>query len=230
MQNSNGERAHETWLLRGRLTKGILVFIAVIIILFMTWLVFVYTRSTADQEIFNAIAPLVTESRTRFMRWLTYMGNYQFLVPANLLLVGFFIWRKRKWMAIRLAFLSLGGLGLKLLLKNLFQRARPIDPVIEGGVAGFSFPSGHALMSVVCYGFLIWWVAISIKSKWVQGILVFFLLLLILLISFTRIYLRVHYTTDILAGICIGFVWLVLALLQVDKWEERELLRQSEKS
>ena len=57
---SNAEKIRETWLLRGRFTKGIFVFTAVLIILFMTWLVFIYTKSTTDQKIFNAIAPHIT--------------------------------------------------------------------------------------------------------------------------------------------------------------------------
>jgi membrane-associated phospholipid phosphatase len=217
------ERIRETWLLRGRLTKGILVLTASLIVLFMTWLVFVYSKSTADQQIFDAISPVITPTLTRFMRFITYLGNPQFLVPVNLLLVIFLLFRKKEWLALRLAVVSLGGLGVKLLLKNLFQRARPIDPVIEGGVSGYSFPSGHALLGVVFYGFLIWWAAISIRNKWLQGFIIGILLLIILSVSFSRIYLRVHYSTDIMAGLCLGFVWLIFAFWQIDRIEIRML-------
>lgn len=222
-RKERAQRVRETWLFRGRLKKGVLFITAALIIIFMMWVVFIYTKSSADQRVFEAIAPHITPLRTRIMRIITYMGNPEFLTPANLLLLFFFIFRKRKWMAIRIFVVALGGLGIKLLIKHLFQRLRPLDPVIEGGVAGYSFPSGHALMAVVFYGFLVWWAAISIHNKWKQGILIGILILVILLVSFSRIYLRVHYTTDILAGLCFGFCWLVFSLWVVDKFEVRSL-------
>lgn len=186
-------------------------------------MVFIYTKSSADQRVFDAIEPHITPFRTRIMRLITYLGNPQFLVPFNLLLLAFFIVDRKKWMAVRIVVVALGGLLIKLLFKYLFQRLRPLDPVIEGGVAGYSFPSGHALMSVVVYGFLVWWAAISIHNRWKQGIVVGLLIILIFLVCFSRIYLRVHYTTDILAGICFGFCWLIFSLWIVDKFEVKSL-------
>ena len=222
-RKERSERVRETWLFRGRLKKGILFITALLVILFMMWVVFIYTKSQADQRVFEAIAPHITPIRTRIMRLITYLGNPQFLVPFNLLLLAFFIVDRKKWMALRILVVALGGLGIKLLMKHIFQRLRPLDPVIEGGVAGYSFPSGHALMSVVVYGFLVWWAAISIRNKWTQVIVIALLIMLIFLVSFSRIYLRVHYTTDILAGICFGFCWLIFSLWLVDKFEVRSL-------
>jgi membrane-associated phospholipid phosphatase len=217
------ERIRETWLLRGKLTKGILVIAASVIILFMTWLVFVYTKSQADQRVFNAIFPYESHGLTKFMRFITFMANPEFLVPVITGLVIFLLVINKKWLALRLGTVALGGLFIKLLLKNAFRRDRPIDPVIIGGVDGYSFPSGHALMSVVFYGFLIWLAAIAIRNKLIQGVIIGVLLLIILIISFSRVYLRVHYTTDILAGICIGFIWLIFALWQIDRFEVKTL-------
>ena len=222
------QKIRETWLFRGRLTRGLLVFAALLVVAFMMWIVFVYSKSQADQQIFEAIAPHITVGRTRFMLFITYLGNPQFLVPANLALFAFLLIRKKNWLAIHLAAVSVGGLLIKLIMKQIFQRIRPLDPVIEGGVAGFSFPSGHALMAVACYGFLIWWAAISVRNKGLQGFIIAILLVLIALISFSRVYLRVHYTTDILAGICLGFSWLVFAIWQVDKLEIRTMERRKE--
>ncbi len=226
-RSEKAERVRETWLFRGRLTKGVLFISAFLVILFMMWVVFIYSKSSADQRVFDAISPHITPIRTRIMRLITYMGNPQFLVPANLLLLAFFLVNRKKWMALRILVVSLGGLGIKLLIKHLFQRLRPLDPVIEGGVAGYSFPSGHALMSVVFYGFLVWWAATSIHNKLYQGIVIGLLILLIILVSFSRIYLRVHYTTDILAGICFGFCWLLFSLWIVDKFEIKSLNNNS---
>ena len=139
-RKERAERVRETWLFRGRLKKGILFITAALIIIFMMWVVFIYTKSSADQRVFEAIAPHITPIRTRIMRLITYMGNPEFLTPANLLLLLFFIARKKKWMAIRIVTVALGGLGIKLLVKHIFQRLRPLDPVIEGGVGAIAFP------------------------------------------------------------------------------------------
>jgi undecaprenyl-diphosphatase len=215
----------ETWLFKGRLRSGILFTTAMLVIIFMMWVVFIYTKSNADQLIFDAIAPYLTLERTGFVLFITFLGHLYFLVAVSLTLIILFTLFKKKWFALKLAVVSIGGLMIKLFMKILLHRNRPINPVIEGGAAGFSFPSGHALSAVIFYGFLIWWVAISVRNKLLQGTLILFLILLILAIGFSRIYLRVHYTTDVLTGFCVGYVWLISGLWMIDKVELRYLSR-----
>ena len=109
------------------------------------------------------------------------------------------------------------------LFKNLIGRHRPADPLIQG-VTNFSFPSGHAFMSVAFYGLLIAWIMTSIKSNWQRQAAITFLVLLILLIGFSRIYLRVHYLTDVIAGLCTGTIWLITCFWLMNKaatkWSE----------
>ncbi len=119
-------------------------------------------------------------------------------------------------MAIRTGAVLLSSLLVMSLLKRLIQRQRPPDPLVDG-ITNYSFPSGHAFMSVAFYGLLIWYATIYIHTKWLRGMLIFFLLFVIALIGFSRIYLRVHYATDVIAGICIGFVWLDFCLWFIDK-------------
>lgn len=213
--NQNNKRT--LWLSPNRAVTKILLTIALVSILFLVWVVVVHGSNSFDQKTFNLLAPHITEGRTRFMLFITFLGNPVFLVPANLLLLLFFLIKKNKWAAISITLLSLGGLGIKLFLKQVFHRLRPDNSLIEGGVNGFSFPSGHALLSVAFYGFLIWLTAHSISSKWLQRGVIAFLVLLILAISFSRIYLRVHYATDVIAGLCIGFVWLSFCFWFIDK-------------
>lgn len=119
-------------------------------------------------------------------------------------------------MAIKTAIVLVSSLLVMSLLKSLIQRHRPPNPLVEG-ITNYSFPSGHAFMGVVFYGLLIWYASIYIRTKWLQQIIIFFLLLVIAAIGFSRIYLRVHYATDVIAGICIGFVWLDFCLWLIDK-------------
>lgn len=105
------------------------------------------------------------------------------------------------------------------ILKRLFNRSRPDIPLLYEA-EGLSFPSGHALMSVTFYGLLIYIVYKTFKQKSIKWILISLLMFLIVIIGFTRIYLRVHYTTDVIAGYCIGFLWLVFAVWLLNKMEK----------
>jgi undecaprenyl-diphosphatase len=90
------------------------------------------------------------------------------------------------------------------------------------GITNFGFPSGHALMGVAFYGLLIWWIMDNIKDKWQKRIMISFLLFLLFLIGFSRVYLRVHYLTDVIAGYCIGTAWLISCLWLMDKVRRRK--------
>jgi len=103
-------------------------------------------------------------------------------------------------------------------LKNLFGRPRPENPLLRT-VSGLSFPSGHALISVAFYGLLIYLLWHNISNKILRGFLIILLLILILMIGVSRIYLRVHYASDVLAGFAMGLIWLVLSIWTVRKIE-----------
>lgn len=179
-------------------------------------LVFILRNDSFDTAVFSFAADHTSPACTRFMRFITFMGRHSFLIPANLVLIACFIILKNKYWAIRVAVVSLSSLGLMSLLKNLVQRHRPENPMVEG-ITNFGFPSGHAFMSVAFYGLLALWTAATIKNKWQRRVIISFLLLLILLIGYSRIYLRVHYATDVIAGFCIGICWLFFCLWLINK-------------
>jgi undecaprenyl-diphosphatase len=85
---------------------------------------------------------------------------------------------------------------------------------------GLSFPSGHALMSVTFYGLLIYIVFKNVANKSLRWTLISLLLVLILTIGFSRIYLRVHYASDVIAGFCVGLLWLVICVAVLNKLEK----------
>jgi membrane-associated phospholipid phosphatase len=203
-------------------TATIILFIsASVLLICIICLFLLYNTVPFDQEIFAAISPYITESRTRFMVAVSFLGNHIFLVPVNLLLLFYFIIRKNNRLALRIAVISLSSLSLMSFFKNIFQRHRPEQPLVDG-VTNFSFPSGHAFMSVAFYGLLIWLIAISIINKRIQQLVIAFLLLLILLIGFSRIYLRMHYTSDVLAGFCMGYIWMIFCLWLTDKAQQEK--------
>lgn len=218
LNTTNKKTRLSLWLIPRRTAKKILLAVALLLIFFLVWVVFVYGRSSFDQNTFSFIAPHITEDRTSMMLFISFLGKHTFLTPAISLLITYFLLKKNKWMAIRTATVLLSSLLLMSLLKRLIQRQRPPDPLVEG-ITNFSFPSGHAFMGVAFYGLLIWLASEYISTNWLRRTVIALLLFIIAAIGFSRIYLRVHYATDVIAGICIGFVWLDFCLWFIDKKE-----------
>ncbi|HYC39614.1 MAG TPA: phosphatase PAP2 family protein [Chitinophagaceae bacterium] len=180
-----------------------------------------------DLNAFERVQRLVSPSNNRRMLFITALGKHQFLVPANLSVLGWYLFvRKHTWFSVRVVSIALSSLGLMLLFKKIFSRKRPANPLLSP-VRGMSFPSGHAMMSTTFYGLLIY--IITQKSgPAAQAALIPPLVLLILAVGFSRIYLRVHYTSDVLAGHTIGLAWLGLSLNTIRRLEafNREQVRR----
>jgi undecaprenyl-diphosphatase len=172
-----------------------------------------------DMMIFDRIKPRVNTVNNKIMLFVTFLGKHQFLIPANLILIFYFILvKKQTWFSIRVITIAISSLVLMLLLKQLFQRKRPLSPLLKAA-RGLSFPSGHAIMAVTFYGLLIYILQHTITIDWLKWILFILVFGLIILIGFSRIYLRVHYASDVLGGFIIGLLWLLISLA-VLKWLE----------
>ena len=173
-----------------------------------------------DLAVFDRMQSWPNPRRNRIMLWITFLGKHQFLVPANLLLIiYFFLIARLTWFSVRVLAIALSSLILMLMLKWVFGRKRPLSPLLKAA-RGLSFPSGHAIMSVSFFGVIIYCVLHSSFPEWVKIVATILLIVLILLIGFSRIYLRVHYTSDVLAGFLIGLIWLLITLAVVEKAEQ----------
>ena len=184
---------------------------AFILLLLITWMVFVTRYTALDETVFRFITPSITPERTTWMKAVTFFGNYKFLLPANLLLIAVLLLLNESFTAWQVAVVALSSLLLKLGLKELFARNRPVNPMVDG-ITNYSFPSGHAMMGVAFFGLLIWLAEKYIRNGFWRWASIALLVFIILLVSFSRIYLRVHYTTDVLAGLCLGSCWLYFCL------------------
>jgi undecaprenyl-diphosphatase len=129
--------------------------------------------------------------------------------------------RKRSWLSIRVASIAISSLGLMFLLKYLFKRKRPLYPL--EAAKGLSFPSGHAIMSVTFYGLLIYVVSQTIKDKPLKWTLIVSLAAFVQLIGFSRVYLRVHYASDVAVGYITGLMWLLISLKVLKRMENYTL-------
>lgn len=189
---------------------------SVILLLIMIWLVFIARDMQFDQTVQSFISNLENNKVTPFMKGVSFLGNHNFLIPANILLIIFFLIQKRKLEGLTVFVVALSSLGLMSLLKRLFHRLRPADPMVEG-ITNFSFPSGHAFMSIALYGLLLYFLIQKIKPGCLRTILVSFLLFIIFIIGISRIYLRVHYPSDIIAGWTLGIIWLLIVVAVLKK-------------
>jgi undecaprenyl-diphosphatase len=124
---------------------------------------------------------------------------------------------KQKRKALFVFFAGAGALALFSVLKLIFARPRPLYPLLSPE-HGFSFPSGHATFSFVFYGALAYLAWLTNFPKYIKMLMMGFLVGLSLLIGISRIYLRVHYPSDVLAGFCLGYSWLFLLIFIFRKW------------
>lgn len=149
---------------------------------------------------------LISDFATPIVKLITWFGSPMGLI---ILTTAFFILVKSRLVAwLMLLNISLAG-ALNQLLKFIIQRPRPIGyRIVEE--KGYSFPSGHSMASTAFYGFLIYLIYKKIKNKYLKYGLIIGLTLLILSIGISRIYLGVHYTSDVLAGLCISISYLII--------------------
>jgi undecaprenyl-diphosphatase len=118
----------------------------------------------------------------------------------------------KKWYNSILLFCSMiGGVIGNELLKNMVQRSRPSNSLIA--VDDFSFPSGHSMMSIIFFSLLLYSFKDDIKKPLLKKLFIFGNIFLFILIGFSRIYLNVHWFSDVVAGFSLGLFWLTLLIL-----------------
>ncbi len=163
-----------------------------------------------DKTILLWIHQVASPTLDHLMLAVTNLANPQVAIPLTGAALGLLIWRRYFAEALIFIMACLGGTILNVGLKLLFVRQRPQlwqQLITE---TSFSFPSGHALGSVVLYGMIGYLLAQKYPdlSRLIYGLA----LSIILAISFSRLYLGVHWPTDILAGWGIGFLWLMVCI------------------
>jgi undecaprenyl-diphosphatase len=142
---------------------------------------------------------------TQAAQLISLLGSEVIWVIAAVLLAGF-TWRRRWNAAVTLALVAAGAQVLNNILKALVHRTRPEPVVGLISAQGFSFPSGHAMVSAAFYFYLAYLIWPHVQS-WRRGLVVSGLVVLVLLIGLSRLYLEVHYLSDVIAGYLAGFLW-----------------------
>jgi len=193
---------------------------ALVLFIGIAEMVFRDNKSDFDLQAFKVLAGFVSDVNTDVMQFFTFLGTHIFLIPANIILVAYFLFiKKHRWYSIKIPVVALSSLILMFSLKYLFRRSRPLTPLLEQA-RGYSFPSGHALVSFTFYGLLIYLTWLNVKNVWLKWFMITGLALLIFAIGLSRVYLRVHYASDVIAGYCVGCMWLLLSLWILGKIEK----------
>lgn len=191
-----------------------------ITIVFFIKLIFLDKHDHFDMRVFELIKPSISDNMTSVMNFFTFFGGQYFLLPANLLLIIYaFFYKKDKWFAITILSVALSSLVLMFSLKYIFRRPRPLIPLLNE-VPGLSFPSGHAFMSFAFFGILIYMIYKKVENPTIKYPLMFVCFLMTTIIGFSRIYLRVHYASDVFVGFSLSLIWLVISLAILNKIEK----------
>ena len=194
------------------------------LILFLCFVMAAYLVLEGKTDSFdNFIYGIVTFNKsdflTGFYKFVTYFASEVMIILVSL----FFLLLKRKKYGIFVFLNAVNIFVLNVCLKLIFMRERPTDLMIITE-SGYSFPSGHAMASFGFYGFiiyLIWGMNFDKKAKIIFSIL---LGLLILMIGVSRIYLGVHYASDVLAGYLASGAYLILYITLVKRILKKETL------
>ncbi|RFU66414.1 PAP2 family protein [Peribacillus saganii] len=215
------------------ITKQQILYVIAVLILFWTYVVIFVELAEEIQEkqliefdsrIIGFVQGFVSEKVTVLMKAITFLGSYDWIMIAVITACSLLVIYKKVSYAVYLALSSGLGAIFNKMLKRVFQRERPdIFPLIREH--GFSFPSGHSMGAIVLYGTLAIIVIKIVKMrsyKVVAGAGAFFL---IFMVGLSRIYLGVHYPSDVVAGFAAGAAWLILCRLGLRIYEYQKQKR-----
>lgn len=204
-----------------------------ILLLFLIQLIVLMSIGTISLELFTELTEeviyeksiiediddfiIIQINRFRFteleevMILISSLASWQFIIIISTILFSILIWKKYYFMAVEICLVTAGSILVNVVLKELFNRPRPEGMhVIE--VISSSYPSGHSMTGMAVYGFFIYLVWIIGKDFLLNVIFSILLLLLIVLIGFSRVYLNVHYPSDVAGGFAAGLFWLALCI------------------
>jgi undecaprenyl-diphosphatase len=179
-----------------------------------------------DQKAFEFMDSFSSPAFTNFMIFMSFLGDAPFITGAAISLIIYFLFiKKHRWYSVKVPVIAVGSISLNLITKFFFHRDRPIIPhLVEA--SGLSFPSGPSMVSASFYGLLIYLSWHNIKNRTLHYFLTAFLIITVLLIGASRVYLHVHYATDVMAGFSAGFLWVIMGvygLRRLERYSKRNL-------
>ena len=207
------------------LTLGMIAAIGSVV--FLGWLadqVFEGDARHFDDATRAAVHTFASPTLTLFMRFMSFVGSTLFLTLATAGVIVWFALRKWGREAKLFALTMIGASLLNITLKLAFKRERPVPFFDLSAPESYSFPSGHSLASCVFFAGLAAILSGRIKRKRTRTIMWTTATIMFLLIGLSRIYLGVHYTTDVIAGFASAIIWILVV-----RFVEKELAKRKQR-
>jgi membrane-associated phospholipid phosphatase len=178
-----------------------------------------------DLQLANWLHSHASVGLTRFMLLITYLHSVPG-VAALTLLLGWWLYRQRErdWL-LALAVSMPGAMLLNVLLKQVFQRPRPYFADALLTLDTYSFPSGHTVSATVLYGFLACYGATHARTRTGAVLAIVGAVLMVALVGMSRMYLGVHYLSDVLGASAEGCAWLAVCITAVSTLRRRRAAR-----
>ncbi len=164
-----------------------------------------------DQNVATTLHAWATEDATETFKFISLLGLQVLWVVV--VVVALYYALTKHWAHLVIWLVAVAGAQvLNSVLKVIFNRPRPFftDPLLTA--ANASFPSGHAMVSLVVYGILAFFILLQVRNPAVRTGVILFTIVLVLLIGASRIYLGVHYFSDVAAGYAAGVIWLTICI------------------
>ncbi|SRX75337.1 phosphatase PAP2 family protein [Aequorivita antarctica] len=166
-----------------------------------------------DQAITDYIISFRNPTLTKYFIFITNVGDFYgyLIVLAISSVISFFVFKKWRGVVQTILVLLLASIS-NMMLKRFIDRARPgIEHLVS--VETLSYPSGHAMSAMAFYGFVIYLFFRFKINRFLKVAIIIFMAFIILSIGLSRIYLGVHYPSDIAGGYIAGFIWVVFCIL-----------------
>ncbi len=204
----------------GKLISAILLFcISVLFFSIISQEIVIEKEDWFDTRVFEYLQIYSSPFTLNLFNFLTFFGSSAFIFPAYLILILLLIYKNRKSDAIDVGILGITSTILLYILKISFARSRPDSPLMSQ-LSTYSFPSGHTLSAFIFFSVLVvevW--KFKIQKKWKISLTILFAFLS-LAVALSRIILRYHYASDVLAGISLGIAYLLLFFWLRKKWRK----------
>jgi Membrane-associated phospholipid phosphatase len=164
-----------------------------------------------DNWLIGLVTRLYSPTSTAVMKGFTFVGSGLCVTLLALLILFLLLKIGYRWELIFYIGVIAGSGLLNMLLKAIFQRERPdIQRIVQA--SGYSFPSGHSMAAFTLYGITIYFLWKHARSDWLRVTIVTVGIIMILMIGISRIYLGVHYPSDVVGGYAIAAAWLTASI------------------
>jgi membrane-associated phospholipid phosphatase len=175
--------------------------------------------ASLDESVTGYVISFRNETLTDYLTFATHMGDRYAYIVITFLLAAFYFFKDRSWKFILQTALVLMLASISnIVLKRVINRARPsLEHLVS--VNTLSYPSGHAMSAMAFYGFLIFLCVRYKMPDWVRYLFITLLVILILSIGVSRIYLGVHYPSDVAAGFIGGLIWVAFCAVAFSLFE-----------